>query len=597
MEATGAGAGLGPSGGRIRPGWLAWGVLVLAVAACFGRVVQFGFVEWDDPWNVTANPLLAPPDLRNLARIWGGWWTGYYIPASGTFFWIEARLSSVVHGEGVLDPHVFHAGLFLLHLGCALLVLRLLSRLVPPGSGQRGPLLGALLFACHPLQAESVAWVTETRGVLASLFGVLALERHVAASSAARGRASVRLEVAATIAFALALLAKPSVAAVPAIAFLLDRFVLGRPLRRLLPPLFVWIAMAVALLAATKSQQTAETMRFETPAWARPLVALDALGFYLEKLASPFRLAIDYGRKPAWLLEHPARLLNGLVPLALLGALLLLPGRRTWIVALGVFAAALLPVLGIASFHFQDISTVADRYVHLALLGPAFALAAGLSRPGAGRLAAPAAIALAALGFLAWRQAGVWSESERLFRHALEVNPRSRVARTNLAVIQSMRGQKEEAARAYRAVLELEPNDPVARDNLGLLLLEESKFDEAIELFRGAVQDDPRYPFARTHLALALIRSGRMDEAEPVLREALRVQPGNYSAHLTLGQLCFVKGRTEEAVTEFSAALDLFGRSFDAHNGLALCYAKLGRPELAEPHRRAAEALRSGAGR
>src|SRR5262249_46781525 len=137
---------------------------------------------------------------------------------------------------------------------------------------------------------------------------------------------------------------------------------------------------------------------------------------------------------------------HGLLPVAVLLLLALLPGRRTWLLASGIFAAALLPVLGLVPFDYQAISTVADRYVHLAILAPAIALAALVARLRSTTATACAGILVAAFGAVAALEVGRWRDTETLFRRTLEVNPRSHVACVHLGVAAERRGGRAEAA-------------------------------------------------------------------------------------------------------------------------------------------------------
>jgi protein O-mannosyl-transferase len=560
-----------------------WAVLAFAVLAVQGRTFLHPFLAWDDPTAVTRNPLLHPPSFSSLGRIWSAPWSGLYVPASFTAYWIEMRVSQLLDAARAPDPRVFHAGLLLLHFLCACTVARILRRLV---DDPRAALLGALLFAVHPLQTESVAWITETRGVLAACFGLLALDLHLAGMSREGGPSLVRHQVLPTVLFALALLSKPTAVAIPILAFLIDRFHFGLPLRRIVPPLAVWVAIVAGDVLLTRAQQGGPSIHLATPLWARPFVALDALAFYLGKLAWPFRLAADYGRRPDRLLEGSAFWWTSLVPIAVAGILAVLPSRRVSLLALALFAAALLPVLGLVAFDFQAISTVADRYAYLAMLGPAFLLSALAAHGGSRVRLAGASALVAALGAIAILDVPRWRDTATLFAANLEVNPRSHVALVQLGVVDEEADRKDEAAAKYRRALELEPGYPVASGNLGRILLERGDFTAAIGMLRDTVRENPDYPYACQDLAIALVRRGmkakdearRADfaDAEVVLRETIRVQPGFPGAHLTLGQLLYTTGRYGEALAEFAATADLVPDSADARTGIDLCRQKLG---------------------
>ncbi|HKV89754.1 MAG TPA: hypothetical protein VJQ43_00980, partial [Thermoplasmata archaeon] len=222
-----------------------WAILAAAVLAVFGRTLGFPFLDWDDPTAVTENPLLHPPSLETLGRIWSAPWSGLYVPVSFTAWWIEMRVSLLLDAARAPDPRVFHAGLLLLHFLSACVVLRILRRLVDDPKAALAPWLGALLFAVHPLQTESVAWITETRGVLAGFLGFAALDLHLGAMSADDGSPG-RRHVLSGIVFVLAVLAKPTAVAIPLLAFLIDRFRFRRPLARILPPVAIGCAIVLA---------------------------------------------------------------------------------------------------------------------------------------------------------------------------------------------------------------------------------------------------------------------------------------------------------------------------------------------------------------
>lgn len=588
---------------------LAVALIAGAVLAVFGRSIAFPFLRWDDPTAVTENPLLHPPSWTSLAAIWRAPWSGLYVPASFTVYWLEMRLSRLLAGEGLPDPRIFHIGLLLLHTGCALLVFRLLRRLFRDGrpafvGAFPGALLGALLFAIHPLQVESAVWITETRGVLATLFGLAALDVYLAGATRPEGPSILRHQLPSTILFTLALLSKPTAAAIPLVAFLLDRFQLRRPIARILPLLATWLFIVALDVTLTRSQQGGPSIHFVTPLTARPFVALDALAFYVRKLLWPFELAADYGRKPAWLLAQPGFWLHGLPVLALVAVLAFLPGRRTWLLASAIFVAALVPVLGLLQFDYQAISTVADRYVHLALFAPAFALAALLARVRTRWVLFSAGVLVALCGIQSAREMGYWRDTQTLFARTLEVNPRSHIACVHLGVAAEESGRLSEATDWYRRALELEPGYPVAGANLARMLMAEGKLQAAIALLRETVRRNPDYPYAAQKLAIALAQRATgaaaeaqakdFQEAEAVLRDLLELQPSFPGAHLTLGQILLAEERIREALAEFARTLELSENSAEAHRGLAQCYTKLGNRELAEEHKRAAAILQAG---
>jgi tetratricopeptide (TPR) repeat protein len=623
-----------------RPAILAVGLLiVLAVFAVFGRTLGYGFVDWDDPLNVSRNPHLTPPvTAAGVAYLWRHPYFELYAPVSYSAWALCAWLGQKGGGTAPFSGAPFHAMNVALHAANALLVFTLLLRLSGEfGDGYRGrsavaaAAIGTLLFAVHPLQVESVAWVTGGNNVVSGFFALLALNAYLsyARCSDGRGRA-VPWYAGATALYALALLAKPTAAAVPLVAAVLEVAVLRRPWRRWAPGLLLWAAGAVVLALATRAASPMSRMAAaEVPAWGRPFLAGDALAFYLGKFVRPHPLAVDYGR-------HPTRAVlaswwgyaTWLVPAAL-GLLAWRLRLRGLAAALLVFVAATLPVLGLVPFYFQRMSTVADRYVYLGLLGPALGVAWGPAALRNDRRAAPLAAAgavCAVLGALSWAQAGVWRDTVTLFTHAAAVNPRSAVAHSNLSVALGERGDAAGALREARAAVELGPEDAGRAANLGVALARSGDTAGAREAFARAVTLAPGDASAHYHLGTALADLGRgteaaaelweavrlnprfaeawfrlgttlggapggADEAVLALGESLRLEPGRAEAHYIRGVLLGGQERYAEAEADFAAAARLTPDYAEAHYNLALVRDRQGKAEEALPEYREAARL------
>ena len=499
-------------------------LLVLVTGLVFHGVLTAGFVRWDDGMHVYANPYLHPVSPAHLARFWAAPYQNLYIPLSYSLYALLATMAHlpqpVPTTDGLwidLNPRVFHAAGLALHLVNVLLVFALLRRLLPgsPSSARDWAAgAGALLFAVHPVQVESVAWIAEMRGLLSGLFVLLALHAYLRHAKEQEGRvqegragaspAPARLLwfALSTLCFGLALLAKPSAVALPLLAVTLETLILRRPVRAWRGGLGLWAGLCLVFLALTHSAQPV-TVDIVTPLWTRPLIAGDALAFYGGKLFWPARLGIDYGRSPVWLTAQPWFGLTSLPALAAVLAAWLGRRRLPWLTASGaLFAAALLPTLGWTPFVFQVYSTVADRYLYLALLGPALGVAWGLAlvsqaaAPPRLRLAAwsgcAAVLLLFALG--SQTQTGCWQNSIPLFSHALAVNPQSWGMCSNLAAVALDRNDPQDALPLLTDAVRLRPGFAEAHANRGIALLEMGDRTGAETEFRQAQALNPRSP-------------------------------------------------------------------------------------------------------
>ena len=524
-----------------RPWVLALG-LFLMTGAVFHDILSFGFVRWDDDLHVYANPYLHPVSAAHFLHFWAVPYQNLYAPLSYTLYSFLALMAHrsvlipITDGLwGDLDPRVFHAASLGLHSVNAVLVFTLLRRLLP----NRGTALsdgaacaGALLFALHPLQVESVAWVAELRGLLAGLCSLCALHAWLTFIETPEKR---RYYALATLCFALALLSKPSAVALPLTAALLAGW-LRVPLRTWLPWLAGWGAFGFAALAVTHTAQPV-TVDIVTPFWTRPLIAADALRFDLGKLFWPSHLGIDYGRSPQWLMAHGGGYISGVL-IAALGTAIGTLRRRcpALAVSAGLFTAALLPTLGLTPFVFQVFSTVADRYLYMALLGPAFGLAWGLAYLGkehAGKIAVPrlrlasGCVCAGVLLLCAGRssvQTMFWRSSIALFNQALAVNPQSWCTCNNLAIIAIDEGQPLDALPLLSEAVRLRPEFAEAHANRGVALLRLGARPAAEAEFRLAVQYRPNSVQAYRGLGAALTAQGRPIEAAAAFRQALALQ-------------------------------------------------------------------------
>ncbi|MBY0261837.1 MAG: hypothetical protein K2Q20_05810, partial [Phycisphaerales bacterium] len=200
---------------------LAAAMLAALVLLTSGRVCAHGWLDYDDRFHVLENPHVMGGTGSGLRYLWTHQFGNLYVPVSYTVFWAEAAatrsLGLPADGE-TLSPLLFQATKPVLHALCAALALLVLRRL---GFGLPASTIGAGLFALHPLQAEAAGWISETRGLLASAFSLAALVAMLSVPGEGSRWRGVAWYVAATVAFALALLAKPSAAPLPLAAWVL----------------------------------------------------------------------------------------------------------------------------------------------------------------------------------------------------------------------------------------------------------------------------------------------------------------------------------------------------------------------------------------
>jgi len=505
-------------------------VLLACVALVHGPVVTHELLDWDDDLTIAHNQDLG--SAAGLAKAWRHPHMALYIPVTYTVWGLLAVAArvGVADPQGVsLNPAVFHLASVVVHGLCVLLVWGVVRRFV---GGDWPAAAGALLFALHPVQVETVAWASGLKDLLAVCLGLCAVLLYLLGGDAA-GRRRFALLAVATAAFVAALLSKPSAVVVPVICWVLGGWQEGRLRPHAWPLLAGWMVLSLGCAVLTKLVQPGVDLA--PVAWShRPLVALDALAFYLWKLAWPMHLAPDYGRSPQVALGSSWIRWTWIVPLAATLSLAALPGRRRWLLAAAMFLVPLLPVLGLVPFHFQYYSTVADHYLYLALLGPALAL--GWAMVGRGRWAAWACAAwLAMLGAGSLLQARHWADTQSLWAHTLKVNPASFVASHKLAALAEDRGDRQTALSLYDAAIRRRPDHALSHQSKGFLLIAMGRKDEALESLQTARRIYASWTgphrgdlgIVSYTLGLLLIEKGRMDEAIEVLEEALSCLPAD----------------------------------------------------------------------
>ena len=521
-----------------RASLLALCAVSLAAVACLASIGRNDFVRWDDDQTIRLNPQLNPPTRHTLAHVWTREHMNLWVPVTYTAWSGLAWLSRAVGGDpyAPLNPAVFHGASLALHALTAGVVFLLLRRL---GASDIPTAIGAALFAVHPVQVEPVAWASGLKDVLCGLMTWTAVWQYVTAAQVDESNPRRRrLHLAfASVAFVLGLLSKPTAMVAPLLALTIEVIILARPWRGALA--LLWPALVLSLACATWTAliQPASN-NAAVPLYLRPLVAADALAFYLYKLVWPARLGLDYGRNPAAIVARGWVAYTWALPLCAALAIALWGRRRPLLVGGAVvFAIGVSPVLGLLRFDYQDMSTVADHYLYLSMAGVAMAAAEVTRRVRPAHALALSAPLVLVLGAMSWRQAHVWKDSVALFTHAIVANPDSYAAHNNLASAYLDRREPALAEQHAREAIRIRPNYARAMVTLGAALAAQRRDDEAADAYRNAIVTQPTNVRAHANLGALLARAGQSEQAISHLRRALELHPDDGAAHLTLGSL------------------------------------------------------------
>jgi tetratricopeptide (TPR) repeat protein len=551
--------------------WLPALLLALLTFTAYLPAARGGFI-WDDELYA-GNPLLSEPN--GLARILTlqPAHEQYYrdFPVVYVSFWLERRLWG-------MRPMGYHLVNIALHLLNAILVWLILKRL-----RLRGAWMAAAIFALHPVQVESVAWISERKNVLSGFFYLLALDGYLR-FDAGRGR---RWYLAALMMFPLALLSKAVTCTLPVVLLLL-RWQRGLEIRRddlkhLLPFFLLALGMGLFTLRIEGRQLGPE---YDLSLAQHALLAGRELWFYAMKLAWPTNLAFSYER---WTLD--ARSVSQwlwIVGAMAAGAWIWHQRRRLGrdcLAGLGFYVITISPMLGFTSDYTFRYSFVADHYQYLASLGliaVGVGCAQALLRGRTAKIVCGAVI-LVALGFGTWRQGFAYRDLESIWKDTIEKNPSSWLAHNNLGFALAGQGRIDEAIEQYYQSLRWKSDYAEAHLNLGVVLYGRGKVEESISHYREALKSDPSLAVAYRDLGIALVSQGRLEEGIACYLTALKIKPGDAAAHNNLGWALQRQGQVAQAIAHYQEALRLDPGSDMARGNLAAAL-RSGGQDSAEVH-------------
>ena len=543
--------------------WRGLALLALTLAAYWPALL--GDFVWDDDAHVTKMALRSLGGLRDIWFEPGA--TQQYYPLLHSAFWVEARL----WGDYVLGYHMVNV---VLHVIAACLVVTVCQRL-----SIKGAWLAGAIFALHPVNVESVAWISEQKNTLSLVFYLLAALAYLRFDDARKPR---EYAVASAL-FACALLTKTVTASLPAALLVVFWWKRGHlQWKRDVLPLVPWflIAAASGLFTAWVERHIigAEGSEYNLDVLQRLLLAGRVIWFYFDKLLWPTNLMFTY---PHWTVDAKVAWQYAFdIGLIALAAWFWSLRKRTRgpLAALLFFGGSLFPVLGFLDIYPFRYSYVADHFAYLASLGVIVPLSAAATMAfeqvgaTAWRRAAQVAIGavLATLAVLTNLQSRIYLDAKTLYRATLERNPDDWMAHQNLGIIYS-RGalHRAEAITQFEDVIRLKPEHNRAHYNLGLQLYISGRGPQAIEHFQKAIKYAPTNKLIVGY-SLEFIGTiytsmpGRLPDAIAMLDSAVALRPHDGESRHALGLALQKAGRAAEAKVQLDSAAvlrpDLFGK-------------------------------------
>ncbi len=540
-------------------------LLLMAVTLAFyNPIVQNGFTQFDDGAYILTNPQVQTGlTLQTVKWSFTTFHAGYWHPLT----WMSHALDCQIFH---LNPAGHHYVNLLLHAANALLLFLLLQR----ATGLTWPsLIVGALFALHPINVESVAWIAERKNVLSMLFFLLALlayDRY-----ARTGKKSLYWSV--TILFALGLMAKPQIVTLPFVLLLWDYWPLQRmaglpaePADAFAPRSFGFLVLEkwpFFLLAAADSVITVIAQRAgaavrtaqEVPLASRLGNAVVSYVRYAEKLVWPSRLAPMYPHPgnsiPIWHVAGATALLIGVS-----AAVMYWRDQRYLLVGWFWFLGTLVPMIGLVTVGEQ---AMADRFAYVPCIGLFIAMVWGLAGIASvhhfSRVAlAGSAIILVVFGCLTYHQLGYWHDDEKLWRYTLSITNRNYMAHDNLALALAKQGNSDEAVIEFRAANSLHHYPPLQVLNLAVYEQRVGHPREAIEECQSVLKastDQPVQSAAWSTIGQAQLQLRDFKDANASFQKALLANSKNGAAMLGLGLLALQQGQSDAAISQLSDAV------------------------------------------
>jgi tetratricopeptide (TPR) repeat protein len=527
-------------------------LLVLAVILVYLPIWHAGYI-WDDEMILSANPCIVGP--LGLREIWTTSAAKFY-PFVLTTFWVEHAL----WGLASLPYHLVNMGL---HAASAVVLWRVLQNL-----NVRGAWLGAALWALHPVQVETAAWISEMKNTESCFFYLLTILFFIRSLKHPPQHTDRWNTVLTFLCAALAMASKSSTLLLPVILALCIWWMKGKWQWRDMSKVGLILLMAgvaAFLTSLTVRQNGTDEMHWAESWQERVAIGGDVFWFYLGKLIWPHPLITFY---PRW--EINTGLWTSYIPIA---AVVLVPTilwfqRRSWarpyLFAYVYYLLNLLPVMGLFTMTGFRYSLVEDHLQYIASMGPLALAGSELTRVaifvfsrrqvlryvlGAGFLLIP--------GIQSWQQSWVYHDDHGLWMYNLSKNPNSWLAYNGLGVELDREGRFDEAIQYLQKSIAINPNYAMTHQNLAGVYLEKRETDEALAEYNKSLAINPNGTLPRLKIAEADLRTGQADEAIALDRAILNIEPYSELAYNNLGLAYLQKGQVDDAIAQYRKALAL----------------------------------------
>ena len=554
-------------------------VIILISFLLYWQTTSFGFV-WDDMGvHLGDNPYLRKLTFSNLLHFWQEPYKGMYIPLTYMLWALIKVIGQLYDYQQPFNPALYHFMNIILHTINGVLVFKLVRK---TNKSYWASFLASLFFVVHPLQVEAVAWVSETRALLSTCLGLLAILSHFRRRESSRDDPTVTRKYRdySWFFFLLAILSKPSAVVFPGLIFILDRYHFTKSWKESTYSILPYIAFAIPIALITMNSQAPKV---SYPFLIRPLIWMDTINFYLCKLIYPIHLVASYGRHfndiitPFW-----ASLLLGFP--VLVGYLIWRirkKARYLWISFLWILIGYL-PVSGLFAFIFQDFSDVADRFFYIPMIGVSLGFATVLSATNRRETYLIASLLIIILGLRsALFQVPIWKSSINLWEHTWQYSTPQAVIYHNRGAAYLNRNEYYRAIHDFTVAIDLDSLSADSYNNRGKAFTDLGLIDLAENDYNNAIRINPRYGLAYYNRAIINNKKKRIALAYRDCLKAVELDSLDPEAWNLLGLLSAEQANYKAALVYFSKAVDLDPHFAFAYHNRGRVYRRARAYELA----------------
>jgi len=498
--------------------------VILAVTLCvYGRTIGFEFLAtWDDNVYITQNSAVKGFSLPNLKAAFSSFHVGNYAPVQIISYMFDYTMWG-------LNPAGFHLGNILLHAANGAILFLFMTRL---NISTLAAATASIIFLAHPVQVETVAWVSERKNILALLFMLLSLHVWSVWRDRSSGPGKKRLYLLSLVLFLLALLSKASIAIV--FPLLLAAYTwsydnsgrTGKIFTAILPHLALSALFSLIALYAQSAEFSGGREEQFKGIW--PFTMPPVFAKYIGLVFWPHELLPSY--LPVYRQNADATVILSVALLLLCAAAatLLIRAERRLLFWFAGIVVPLLPVSQIIPF----VTLMNDRYLYVPMIGVAglaasccdhfFPIAAGLKKTVAAGLIVGMIITL---GVLSIRQTGIWKNDVVLWEYLIQHSAPSALYQWRLGEAHRFSGNPGTAMAAYDRALQLNPDYLRGHWGAAEALLQMEKPELAIPHALFIVRKLPQSHLGFTLLGEAYLKLGERDKAESALSRAIQLSP------------------------------------------------------------------------